>query len=458
MGTCVPDLMGNPVDIPVIEVVTTTRREEARTVMAMVSTLLDRGVAIRDIAIVVRNLNEYEAPLDHAGRLYGITPAYWTQLNVIHTQPFALLDAVCTVLGDDEPSLEVLCRPLEYRWCPPSVLTEHPASGDAVEPRQIAQMDTVATDADSDVPTDPVTDAQSWPIEPATLQSSLHALPAEPRSLEAWLTVVEEHAAVDTRLKWYLEWLIACRSMMDATDTHTTGRSHRLSLSAETIATVLTAVLDGYEALGLPVTQALDSAALVGTARDARAVVRLQSLISQVRAKYSNCCLDGWIDDSWIGVAALLRRIATELPGRRELSNARAIDVFEANDLWLLDIPYVIAMGLLEGEWPRQAPSTIPVELQSAILRGEGRLSTLPPHTAWSPMRDYDQFLDTVRAASSSLILTRYTQAADDDTRRPSPLIDQLESTAGRHTLDGTEAVIPDAITTILDAEVDDVE
>jgi len=93
--------------------------------------------------------------------------------------------------------------------------------------------------------------------------------------------------------------------------------------------------------------------------------------------------------------------IATQRPGRREHSNARALDVFEANDIWALDVPYVIGVGMTAEEWPQPSRSPLPPEFQEAILRG-GATGTLAPQPAWVGGRDRDQLGDVLRAAGGA--------------------------------------------------------
>ncbi|MFW5956501.1 MAG: hypothetical protein ACOCQY_03765 [Halorhabdus sp.] len=456
-------LDGRSMECPVVEAVATTRREEARTAMAIVAALLDRGVAVRDVAVVARGLDHYEDPLHHAARQCGVIPAFWTQLQVTHTRPFALVESVCAALDAETPSREVLWRPLELRWCPPSVGMDHTADGGTEPPRSRTGSATVATSAATDSTPDSPGNAHSWPIHPATVQSSKQALPADARPLDAWCDAVDARPGVDDRVLAYLDWLRACRSLDEpsaATGDLPPRRSE--TPSPDTVAAVLTAVIDAYDAVGLSVTMANDSPDRLETQRETRAIERLQTLIGQLRHKYADRLADGTIDRSWNSVAELSRVIATELPGRRELGNATAVDIFEANDMWLLNIPYVIAVGLVDGEWPRQARSTIPAALQAAILQGDGDVGTLAPWTAWSSGRDRDQFADTVRAASAGLIVTRHSQTLDGDTRRPSPFLDELDtdrlSEAARRDLVGATPTLPGVLAAMLDAEVTDAE
>ena len=391
-------------DIPVAELVATTRREEARTVMATVAGLRDRGIPIRDIAVVARDLEPYEEPLARASIQYGITPVFWVQLQVTQTRPYGLIESVCEVLGSAQPSRSVLCRPLEYRWCPP------PAT------------------------------SPSWPLPPKTIQHSLQALPETVQSLEEWRAELEQNSAVDDRLVTYVEWLRECPEPTPAAVTDT-----------------LLDLVDRYAECGVPVTEARDSPALLETERDTRGVITVKTLIRQLSQKYAEQLDDGTHTRSWEHVAELAHLIATQRPGRREHSNARAVDIFEANDVWLLDIPYVITVGLVDGGWPQHTASILPPELQEAILRGADRVGTLAPRTSWTTGRDRDQFADAIDAATRGLIVTRYTETAAGETRRPSTLLEQVDATTvsdvERQRLVSSDRELPTAIHGMIDNE-----
>lgn len=392
-------------DVPVVELVTTTRWREARAVMATVAALRDHGVPVRDIAVVARDLDEYESPLYRAAIQYGITPVFWLQLRVTETRPFSLVESVCDVLGAEKPSRELLCRPLEHRWSPPSAT------------------------------------AASWPIDPEITQASIQALPPEPQTLTEWHDELEANSSVDDRLVTYVEWLHNCPEPRPTEVTDT-----------------LIDIVESYEQLGLPVTKANDTPALVETERDARAVIRVKTLVQQLRHKYADRLADGTLEQSWSSVAELSHLITTQRPGRREHANARAVDIVEANDVWLLDVPYVIGVGLIDGEWPQKTESVVPAELQEAILHGEGDVGMLAPRTAWTTGRDRDQFDDTVRAAGSGLVVTRHTETTTGEERRISPLLKQLDTDVvpddERQRLLGPERELPSTVRQMLDIEV----
>lgn len=388
--------------VPVTEVVARTRRAEARCVMATVAGLRDNGVSVRDIAVVVRDLDPYEEPLYRGAIQYGLTPVFWTQLRVTQTRPYALVESVCNVLGAETPDREALYRPLEHRWCPPSGTTS------------------------------------SWPIDPKTVQTAIQAVSNRSQTIAEWRDEFDAHPDLDERFVAYVEWL-----------------NNRPEPTPRTVRNVLGDVVEAYEEFGLPATKAGDSPALIETERDARAVVRVTMLLEQLQRKYADRIKDGTIDRSWSDVTELCQLIATQRPGRREQSNVRAVDVLEANDVWLLDIPYVVAAGLVDRVWPQQTERIVPPELQEAILAGDDQAAVLAPRTAWTDGRDRDQFDDTVRAARNGLIVTRHTHGADGEQRRPSPLLDSFDVESvpedQRRGLLGPDRVLPSAIRAMLD-------
>ncbi|MFC6615563.1 hypothetical protein ACFQAS_11485 [Halopenitus salinus] len=361
-------------DVPVAELVAPTRRAEARAAMALVAGLRDAGVAVRDLAVVARDLDDYEEPLYRAAVQCGIAPVFWTQLRVTRTRPFALIESVCGALDARELDAETLSRPLEHRWCPPG------ASG------------------------------SEWPIDPAEVQRMADALPDGSRPPSGWRAAIRSTPCIDDRSLAYLEWL-----------------EEQPAPSPKAVTSVLGDVLEAYERLGLPVTKARDSPALLETERDARGVVRVRTLVRQLRHKYDDRLADGTVERSWGDVAELAGLIATQRPGRREHSNARAVDVLEANDVWQLDVPYVIAVGLVDGEWPRKTESALPPELCEEILAGTGRSRGLAPRPAWTDGRDRDQLDDVIRAAGNGLVVTRHAETTDGEERRRSYLLERLD-------------------------------
>ena len=406
----------DPPEIPTVEIVSSTRRDEVRAAMAVVASLRDHGVPIRDIVVVVRDLDAYEEPLFRAAIQYGLTPVFWTQLRVTRTRPFALIEAVCEVLDEERVDGETLLRPLELCWSPRSI------------PGQDGQS---------------VSMSRRWPIDPATASGVRERLPDGRRTISEWVDVVEASEDVDRRFRCFVEWLA------DAS-----------TPEPESVSTLLGDVIEGYAEHGLPETKAGDSPALLETETDARAVVRVRTLVRQLRHKFVDRLEEGTVDQSWGDVADLAGVIATQRPGRREHSNARALDVLEANDVWALDVPYVVTLGMTADQWPRPPESVLPAEFQEAVLQGDGQSGLLAPQPAWIGGRDRDQFSDTLRAAGQCVVVTRYTQTREGNEVQPSPLLEYLNTDRvgekDRERLMSADRLLPPEIRGFVRAETED--
>lgn len=396
----------DPPAVPVVELVAPTRRDEARSVMALVSGLLDHDVAVRDIAVVARNLDRYEEPLSRAARQHGVVPDIWTQLRVTQTRPFALIVAVCDALAGEVVDKDTLLRPLAYRWTPPASTDGH------------------------------------WQISSKTIQRTKIALPEECLTRAEWVELATTNTDIDDRVSMYLQWL----ADVPAAD-------------PETAATVLGDVVDAYAKHGLPETKVADSPALLDTEIDASAVRRVTKLVNRLERKLADRSVHAPDDQSWATVAELATVMATQRPGSREHSHARGLDIFEANDIWGLDIPYVIAVGLIQDEWPNVTDSMLQPEFEEQILRGSGDASTLAPNTSWTLGHDRDHFADTLRAASTGVITTRHSETADGEPVQPSPFLHSLDTTQlsdeERQQLRSPEKELPAAIRTLLATEPD---
>ena len=386
---------------PVVELPAPTRRDEARAVMATIREIRDRGVGVRDIAVVARDLDPYEQPLTRAAIQYGVTPVFWTQLRVTHTEPYALVAALCTLFADGDVAATSLLAPLTQRWAPP-------------------------------------TDAAEWPLDQSTIQALLEALPSGRRSIAEWAETIQTHTT-DERFTTYCDWL----------QTHTEREP-----TPETVGGVLAPSIDAYRETSVPARQQADSPALMETETAARATVRVTRLVEQVTHKYDEWLADGTVSRSWAAVRELCELLATQRPGRREHSNARAIDIMEANDVWALSVPYVIAVGVTAAEWPAQTESVVPAELQEAVLSGAGATGIVAPRTAWGDGRDRDHFVDAMRAAERGVIVTRYTQTDDGDDVHPSPFVASVDmetvSEQARTQLVSTAPQLPEPIDALL--------
>jgi len=362
-------------DVPVVEMVSATRRNEARSVMALVATLLNQDVPVRDIAVVVRDLDPYEEPLFRAALQHGVVPDFWTQLRVTQTRPFNLLVSICDVLAADSVDKNTLLQPLEHRWTP----------SEASESK--------------------------WPVQQKVVQQAVASFPDDDRTLAKWADWMAQNGEIDDRIELFVRWL-----------------NEVPEPRPDVISSVLTDVIDAYAAHGLPETKAMDSPALLETETDARAVLRVETLVEQLHHKFADRLEEGAAEQSWTDIAELATLIATQRPGRREHSHARAVDVLEANDVWGLDIPYVIVVGLTASEWPQDTDSTTQPEFEEAILTGSDEASKLAPDTSWTDARDRDHFVDTLTAASSGVIITRHEETTSGDVVHPSPFLEFVDS------------------------------
>jgi ATP-dependent helicase/nuclease subunit B len=261
----------------------------------------------------------------------------------------------------------------------------------------------------------------------------MERLPDGTRTIPEWVDVIKSTGDADGRFRRFVEWI-----------------DDAPMPEPESVSTLLGDVIEGYAEHGLPETKAGDSPALLETETDARAVVRVRTLVRQLRHKFADRLEEGTVDQSWGDVADLASVIATQRPGRREHSNARALDVLEANDVWALDVPYVVTLGLTADQWPRPSESVLPAEFQEAVLQGDGQSGLLAPQPAWIGGRDRDQFSDTLRAAGQCVVVTRYTQTREGNEVQPSPLLEYLNTDrvgeTDRERLIGAERRLPPEI------------
>jgi ATP-dependent helicase/nuclease subunit B len=421
-------------DVPVASLAAGTRREEARAAMALVAALVDCGISPSDVTVVVRDIDPYEEPLTRAARRYGVTPTFWTQLRLKRTLPYQLtvatigaLTAVEAVDSGEETStdpksvsldIEPLLAPLKFEWCPPA-----------------------ATDAASSHRND-----TEWPIDQRTVATTRETAAGETGSLSEWCGQLVK-AGADDRILTYGDWLA----------------DQPMSPTADELTGVLLPILEAYREVVLPKRHAADDATLTETARTARALARLaggdgaseEGLVGECAGKYADWLGDGYAERSWATVAELVDAIATTVPGRREYATARSVDVMEANDTWGLNLPFVIAVGLVDGEWPRPPESCFPAAVRERLRGTEGPASGLRPRSGWTEGRELDQFVDTLRAASEGLILTRFQRDADGVETLPSPYLVALNAPELASEvvaeLTGPDRVLPDELAAMLD-------
>lgn len=374
--------------------------------MALIDTLRARGVGPRDILVVVSDLEAYEDVLQRAAIRYGLTPTVWRHLPLVDAEPFHLLVAFCRVLDADAMSLETLCRPLQHGWCP--------------------------SDADP----------ETWPLAAASLYRLQETAPDGEDSVESWQNHLEA-LETDHDIGLYLDALAASPA----------------APTPETADLVLRDILERYIEVALPQAVADDDPARRRTERLARATVRLEELLERLQAKYALWLDNDWVDRSWGTVADLLERIASQHPGRREHANATAIDIIVANDVWGRQVPWIIAAGLCAGSWPQRPETPVPTPLQHAILAGDEGLAQLAVRPQWAALRQRDQFVEAVTAATEGVVLTRPTQTTDGVDRPPSPLLDRVSSTSiEEDAISGivaSDRQLPPALKTILPSPPD---
>ncbi|GAB3420008.1 hypothetical protein GCM10027435_22150 [Haloparvum alkalitolerans] len=427
-------------DAPVATLVARTRAAEARAVVACVDGLVSAGVSPSDVTVVVRDVDAYEAPLRRAARRYEVTLSVWTQLRLKRTIPYRLTRAVVSLLAERERTggavgADALLAPLRFEWVPPadeanSGLSDpfpvdsaalgalarrtgeakHPVAGWSDEVRRIAD----GTDASGP-------DADGTPEADAPGSS--------PQELAGLADALERYAA----------WVEPASA---------TPGPHDLDA-------LLSPVFEAYRTRVMPARRDADDATLTGTARTARALDRMGELTGELADKYGDWIADGYAPRSWATVADLLDAIATTVPGRREYATARSVDVMEANDVWGLDLPYVVAAGLVDGEWPRPPESAFPAALRRLLGTTDGPGAALRPRAGWTEAGELDQFADTVAAASEGLVCTRFAADADGIDVRPSPYVQAVDGTpVGRDALDrlvGPDRELPEPIVAMVD-------
>lgn len=394
------DVSNVDTDVLVAEIEATSRYQEARAAMTVVAALREHDVHVRDIVVVARNLDGYEEPLTRAAIRHNVTPVFWTQIDLIETGLYRQITSLCELFDATDPDSETLLRPLELGWTPQEETDE-------------------------------------WPLPAEMLVKTFHRLPENSRPIHAWQSLLDEATWADRRVTEYVEWV-----------------ARTPEPTPTTVAGVLGGVVDSYRETVLPERQAADSPALLETETAARATVRIETLVEQVESKYTQRLSDGWTDESWAAVQGMCESLARQRPGRREHANARALDILEANDIWAREIPYVVAVGLVEGEWPNQAKSTVPPELQHTILVGDGPAGRLAPRTAWHGGRDLDQFRDTIAAATRGIIVTRHALDIDGNQQSRSPLLDHLDTELvdrdSRQQLLSTDRALPSQMESML--------
>lgn len=402
-------------DVPVATLVARTRAAEARAVVACVDGLVAAGVSPSDVTVVVRDVDAYEGPLRRAARRYGVTLSVWTQLRLDRTVPYRLTRAVVALLAERERTegavgADALLAPLRFEWVPP-------ADGAASE------------------------DCDAFPVDPAALGALARRASGESRAVADWPDAVRRMAAETNTTEAAAADGVAGVGVDDADTSRLAELADALDRYAAWVGAapatpgphdldiLLSPVFEAYRTRVMPARRAADDATLTDTARTARALDRMSELTGELADKYGDWVADGYAPRSWATVADLLDAIATTVPGRREYATARSVDVMEANDVWGLDLPYVVAAGLVDGEWPRPPESTFPAALRRLLRTTDGPGAALRPRAGWTEAGELDQFADTVAAASEGLVCTRFAVDADGIEVRPSPYLRAVDAT-----------------------------
>lgn len=380
------------------ELVADTPEEEARLAAAVVAAHLRNGASPSDVLVVARDAGEYERSLTRAAARHELNLAVWAQLPVEQTIPYRQFASVCGLLGTDEPTLDELLEPIEFHWVPP-------AAGD---------------------------DATAWPLATdnvGDLRAGLSAVSESDSpalSLTAWddhlATAVDEAEVAPTDAASLRELIDWAREQPDTPEPAALHRTFR-------------PLVEAGRAVTLPTVFEADAADLARTSRYARALSRLEELLTDTRAKYREWIDAGDVPRSWLAVADLAERVVTTRPGRREHANAAAVDVIDATDAWLREAPHVVAVGLVDGVWPRRVESVFPDALRQAVVAGDsaaaGRLA-VPGR--WTAAREVDHLASGLGAATETLACTRYRRDREGTTRERSPLLADVPT----RTVDGS--------------------
>jgi len=397
-----PVTEGSTSDRPVVELVGQTRHEEARIAVATAAGLLENGVSPSDIAITAVDLDPYEDLLERAAKRYGLTLAVWTPLNLKRTCPYQFAASLLAILrGRSEGSLDIetLGEPLRLGWASP----------------QNQSLD--------------------GPLPADLVDRIVDRYHGTTLSITDWKREIAESDLQSETKRYvigYLNWL----------------GTQPQQPSPDAVSDTLVEAMEAYEHAVLP-SEAGDEP-VSELAETLRGFDRTVTLLETVQQRYSKWLDYGRTERSWGVVEELLDAFATTLPGRRELPTAAAIDVKEANDMWALEVSYVIAIGLVDTEWPRPIDSVVPSVSRAAISHQDSsHNSGVRPHSSWTTARDHDHFVSAAAAASDLFVVTRFATDADGVEQQPSRFLDDLEPT---HISDevadliGDPSMLPEAI------------
>jgi len=393
---------------PVVGLVGRTRQEETRLAVATAASLSEQGVSPSDIVIATADVDQYEDGLTRAAARYGCTVAVWRPLQLKRTVPYRLVSATLRLLavrGQRPVAIETLTEPLTLGW---------------VSPRD-----------------------EPEPLAPAAIQEVSRRHAGVAQSIPEWQATIAT-AALDRPQKrsWmaYVNWIAAqpdAPTSKDVTD-------------------ALEPMLDRYDATHLPETPG--ERAVSELAATLRGRERTTELVTMTRRRYARWLAAGRTERRWRVVNELLESFATAVPGRRELPTAAAIDVMEANDLWALSVPYVIAVGLVAGAWPSTPASPVPSVARTIIEDSD--IDGVRPHSAWTTARDRDQFAAAHNTATTALVVTRHEMAADGVENRPSRFLEETQlthmSNEAQNRLMADPSVLPEPLRDCLPTEEHD--
>ncbi|WP_083405345.1 hypothetical protein [Haloferax larsenii] len=362
------------VNVPVTEFRASTRREEARIAMAVVRGLLDDGVPPSDVVVVARDVDTYERPLTQAAREYGHELSVWTQLPLTRTLPYRLIISVCRLLDAEAVDVATLCDPVMLGWVAPG--------GDGP------------------------------PVRTTEVGAARRALQGEPpKPLSEWESVLDESDF--GALKHLVAWVLDQPETPSPVDVRET----------------LSPVVDAYREVGLAAVKARDSPTLRHTVQTARAVTRVETLVSEVAVKYREWDDQDYTAKSWKSVIDLLENVATVRPGRREHAHGKAIDVLDATDTWIRRVPHVVALGLVDGEWPQPPEGMFPKPFRDAVVDGDTRTArSLGVQESWTANRERDHFADAVNTATEHLVCSWFQRDFEGGTYERSPFLDDLDA------------------------------
>ena len=391
----IPSVDGSASGRPVVELVGQTRHTEARIAIATAAGLIENGVSPSDIVITTVDLDPYEDLLERAATRYGVTLAVWTPLNLKRTCPYqfaaSLLDALCE-LSNDSIDIKTLVEPLRFGWTPP------------------------------------YKQSVSEPLPTDIVEKLTDQYRGSTFSLTGWTQQIadsdleREHKYLITG---YLNWL----------------RRQPQEPSPGAVSETLISTMESYETAILP--SQVGSEPVSELADTLRGFDRTVELLQTVEKRYDKWLDYGRTDRSWSTLDKLLDAFATTLPGRRELPTAAAIDVKQANDLWALEVPYVIVVGLVDAEWPRSLDSAVPPASRAAVSHSEmTHRSGVRPHSSWTTARDHDHFVSAASAASKLLVATRFATDPDGVDQNPSRFLETVETT---QIADGVDELVADS-------------